>query len=97
MPPTIEPLHNNVFVIVDKPKTSQGNILIPDRAQQVEKKGSVAYVGPGKYLDNGAFIPTTLRAGDRVVVPPHIFRQVEVGEQTFLVLTEDEIAAKLND
>lgn len=45
---------------------TRGGILLPDNAQEKPSKGEVLAVGPGHY-ENGAFIATTLKPGDKVV------------------------------
>lgn len=43
---------------------------MPDtlKAETKRRTGLVLKVGPGRYLDGGLFLPTTLRAGERVLL-----------------------------
>lgn len=61
------PIADRILVRRIEPETkTKGGILLPDNAQEKPCQGEVLAVGPGHY-ENGVFVATTLKPGDRVV------------------------------
>lgn len=62
-------LHDRVLIRLDPLETASrsGRVLLAYLAQDQPTSGTVIAVGPGIIRDSdGAFIPTTLRPGDRI-------------------------------
>ena len=59
--------------VIVKPQESEettfGNIIVPDLGKEKNETAIVVAVGPGKYSVTGNFIPSTVKVGDRVVLP----------------------------
>lgn len=93
---TIRPLHDRVLLKrLDEEKTSPGGIVIPDSAKEKPTTAEVVAVGPGKSLDNGEVRPTTVKAGDKVLVGKYAGTELKLEGVDYVVLREDEILGVL--
>lgn len=89
----IELFGDMVLIKPDAPETkTEGGIIIPDSAQKVNRNGTVVNVGEGAYDQNtGAFKPTVVRSGDRVIFA-HDANYMESNEfEGLLLMSEKEI------
>lgn len=88
----IRPLHDRVVVrrIEDERKTA-GGILIPDSAAEKPMQGEIVSVGSGKMMDNGQLHAPHVKEGDRVLFGKYSGTEVKVGDETLLVMREDDI------
>lgn len=68
----IEAVFDSILIepgkLEDRKKGS--NIIIPDVGKEKNIGGTVVSAGPGKYTVTGQFIPTTIKVGDKVIIPP---------------------------
>ena len=88
----IRPLHDRVMVkrLEEERKTASG-IVIPDTAAEKPDQGEVIAVGSGKITDEGRVLPTTVKAGDRVLFGKYSGQTVIVEGQELLVMREEDI------
>jgi len=92
----IRPLGNRIFVKrIEKNEKTSGGIIIPDTAKEKPMEGIVIAVGPGNYDDNGNRIPLSVNEGDRVVFGKWSGEDLEINNEEFVVLTEDNIIGVL--
>lgn len=70
------PLRDYVLVEQEKQKQSAGGLVIPENSTE-HTYAVVVAVGPGKY-DDGVFIPTQLRPGDRLLFDAQMLGEVQV-------------------
>lgn len=93
----VEALSNIVIVEPEIEEVSKGGILIADvgDAQKV-RWGKVVKVGPGRFED-GTFIETTLKAGDRVMFGKYASagEPIKVGGKEFRLFREGDIFARV--
>ncbi len=95
------PLRDRIVVERDIAPDKLGNIFIPDNAKEPPKKGTVLAVGPGyRCPDNGVFIETSLKPGDRVMFGPYVGVEVAIegedGKKAIrLIMREEEVLATL--
>lgn len=87
----ILPLENRVLVEPSKPPKAKGSILLPQAAQEKQHEGKVIAVGPGKTSDAGVLQPTGVNVGDRVFYSTYSGTECSLGDQQYLILSEDEI------
>ena len=88
----IRPLHDRVIVKrLEEQKTSSGGIVIPDSATEKPVQGEVVAVGNGKLLDNGELRALDLKKGDIVLFGKYSGTEVNVSDEDYLVLREDDI------
>ncbi len=93
----IKPLHDNVVL---KPliedETTKSGIVLPDTLDKEKpEKGEVIQIGPGKLLENGQRAPMSLKAGDKVIFKKYSPDEVNVQNETYLVINESDILAIL--
>lgn len=93
----LKPIGNKVVILRDKAEeTTKGGIVIPDNAKEETMQGTVIAVGPGHWdAEAGKFVPVTLTEGDRVVFRKFAGTEVKVESETYLVLTEADVYAKI--
>lgn len=90
----IQPLHDKVVVKrLEETEEVRGGIIIPDTAKEKPQRGKVVSVGQGKRTEDGSRIPMTLREGNQVLFTKYGGNEVKIGDQEYLILSEDEILA----
>ena len=90
--PKLRPLYDRVLVKrVDSETTTKGGIIIPDNAKEKPLEGEVVAVGNGKVLEDGSVRAMTVKAGDRVLFAKYAETEVKVGNDTLLLLREDDL------
>jgi chaperonin GroES len=94
---TIKPLYDNVVLKpVKAEKTTKGGLLLPDTADKGKpEQGTVVAVGPGKLLGDGTLAKMSLKVGDKVVFKKYTPDEIDIDNETYLMLREDEILAVL--
>ena len=71
-----------------------GSIIVPDMGKEKNIIGDVLSVGPGKRsLLNGEFIPTTIKVGDRVILPQVGITKLEDGDGELIACDEGKVLA----
>jgi chaperonin GroES len=93
----IRPLHDRVLVKrIDPTDTkSPGGIIIPDTAKEKPQEGKVIAVGPGKRSDDGKVQPLNVKAGDRILFGKYSGTDVNIDEEEYLIMREDDILGVL--
>ena len=85
--------------VIVKPQESEettfGNIIVPDLGKEKNETATVIAVGPGKYSVTGNFIPTTVKVGDRVVLPTMGFTKFPFEGEEYYVGPENQILARI--
>jgi len=94
----IRPLHDRVIVRrVEEKKTTAGGIIIPDSSAEKPSRGKVVAAGKGKISAQGDLIPLDVKVGDTVMFGQYSGSEITVGEETLLVMSEDEIVAIIEE
>jgi len=79
---------------LDEGETTYGSIIVPDMGKEKHVTGDVISVGPGKRsLLNGEFIPTTIKVGDRVVLPQVGITKLEGADGELIACDEGKVLA----
>ncbi len=73
-------------------KTKSG-IVLPETAKEKPKRGTVISVGDGKLLDSGERAKFQVKKGDEVIFASYAGTEIKIGDDEFLVLSEDEVLA----
>ena len=93
---SIRPLHNRVVIErKEQTMTSAGGIVLPDSATEKPMEGTVIAVGAGKKLDSGELMPMDVKVGDQVLFGKYAGTEVTVSDNTYVVMTEDDIIGVL--
>ena len=92
----VTPLHDRVLVKrLEAKETAQAGSIIPDTAKEKPQDGEVVAVGAGK-IEKGKRIPLDVKVGDRILFGKYTGNDIEIDDQEYLVLREDEILAKVS-
>ena len=90
----ITPLGDRVVLKrVEAEETTKGGIILPDSAKEKPREGIVIALGSGRQLKNGERSPFTVKKKDRVLFSSYAGTEVKVGDEEFVILSEDEILA----
>ena len=94
----IRPLHDRVIVRrVEEKKTTASGLIIPDSSAEKPSKGEIVAAGKGKINTQGDLIPLDVKVGDTVMFGQYSGSEITVGEETLLVMSEDEIVAIIEE
>ena len=94
----IRPLHDRVIVRrVEEKKTTASGLIIPDSSTEKPSKGEIVAAGKGKVNAQGDLIPLDVKVGDTVMFGQYSGSEITVGEETLLVMSEDEIVAIIEE
>ena len=90
----IKPLADRVLVKpLDAAETKKGNIIIPDTAKEKPQEGEVVAVGKGRVDNKGARVAPEVKKGDKVLFRKYSGTEINIEEEQYLILQENEILA----
>jgi chaperonin GroES len=89
---SVRPLEDRVLIrpLQAEKKTASG-IFLPESAKEKPMQGKVVAVGPGKLLDNGERVKPPVKKGDTVVFGKYAGTEIEIKNDTHLILRESEL------
>ncbi len=88
----LRPLHDRVIIQQEaQEERTKGGIIIPDTVKEKPLMGKVIAVGKGRRLENGTLQPLAVKAGDKVLFARYGGTEVEVDEEKYLIMREDDI------
>lgn len=91
-----KPLYDRILVKrAESQSVSKGGLFLPESSKEKPSEGLVVAVGAGRVLESGALNPLLVREGDHVFFGRYAGHEVRVGEDTFLVMREDEVLGTL--
>ena len=94
----IRPLHDRVIVRrVEEKKTTASGLIIPDSSAEKPSRGEIVAAGKDKISPQGDLIPLDVKVGDTVMFGQYSGSEITVGEETLLVMSEDEIVAIIEE
>jgi len=93
------PLLDRVLVQRFKPetKTAAGIFLPASATSNPLPEATVIAVGPGAPNKQGHVVPTSVKAGDRVLLPGWGGNSIKVGEEEYFLFKDSEILAKIQE
>ena len=90
----IRPLGDRVVVkISEEEEKTAGGIILPDTARKKPQEGAVVAIGPGKLLDDGKRAPMSVNVGETVIFAKYSGTEITIGDQDYIILSEDDIYA----
>lgn len=90
----LQPLGERIVVEREESEsTTAGGIVLPDSAKEKPARGVVIAVGNGRLLDDGSRAASQLSKGDRVLFSSYAGEVVEVGDDEYLLMREDDVLA----
>ena len=81
----------------EKEETNYGSIIVPDLGNEVGLRGTIVSVGEGSYTVTGNFIPTTLKVGQKVILPSVGASKIEHNGQEYWSCSETQVLAIIED
>ena len=89
----IKPIGSRIVVELNKQNAGKiGNLYVPDSAQKPTNQATVVAVGPGNRVD-GKLVPTTLKVGDKVLLPQFGGQVIKYEREEYTVISEEDILA----
>lgn len=89
---SIRPLHDRVLVRrAEEETTTAGGIVIPDSAAEKPASGTIVAVGKGKITESGDVRALEVQPGDEVMFGKYAGTEVKVGNETLLMMREEDI------
>ena len=88
----IKPLNDNILLEKVPSEKKVGSIILTKE----EKAGNIATilaVGPGITLESGKFVPTTLKAGQKVIYREYSGTDYEEDGHKYILIKEEDILA----
>jgi chaperonin GroES len=93
----VEPLNDKIVVKrLEAESTTAGGIVLPDSAKEKPKQGRVISLGDGKLLESGKRAKFQVKEGDRVLFTSYAGSEVKIGNEEYLIMTEDDILAVID-
>src|SRR6266699_4188569 len=89
-------IHDRVLVRrLEEKETAKGGIIIPNTAKEKPQEGEVIAVGTGK-IEKGQRIPLDVKVGDRILFGRYTGNDINIDDQEYLILREEEILGKVS-
>ncbi len=88
----VKPLEDRILVrpLEAEDKTASG-IYLPESAKEKPMRGTVVAMGPGRLLDSGERVEPTVSTGDTVVYSKYAGTEVEIKNESHLIIRESEL------
>jgi len=96
---SLVPLLDRVLVQRFKPetKTATGIFLPSSATSNPLPEATVIAVGPGAPNKEGEVVATSVKAGDRVLLPGWGGNSIKLGEEEYFLFRDSEILAKIQE
>ncbi|PNZ70768.1 co-chaperone GroES [Staphylococcus croceilyticus] len=90
----LKPLGSRVIIErKEQEQTTKSGIVLTDSAKEKSNEGVVIAVGSGRVLDNGEKVAPEVKEGDTVVFQEYAGTEVKRGDETYLILNEEDLLA----
>ncbi len=95
----LKPLANNVIIKATKPEevTKSGIVLASLGDKEKPESGEIIACGPGKLLESGKLQEMSVKVGDKVLFRKYSADEIKLGDNEYLVLSENDIVAIIED
>ena len=91
---TFKATYDNVIVkVIGEEAVSTGGIVLAGSADKTHNRGEVKFVGEGRKAKDGNIIPLSIKVGDIVLFGLQSGIKINVDDQDFVVLKEDDVFA----
>jgi len=82
---------------IETSETTVGNIIIPDMGDDRSLIAEVIAVSDVYNYHKGEFIPTDLKVGMKVTIPPMGAQKIKIDNVDYLIMTQNNIPAIIED
>jgi chaperonin GroES len=91
----LHPLADRVAIRpLEETEQMRGGLYIPDTAKEKPQQGEIIAAGPGR-IEKGERVPMELKVGDRVLYGKYSGTEVTIEDDTFLIIKESDVLAKI--
>jgi chaperonin GroES len=95
---SLQAIFNSIIVKPqDEEETTYGSIVVPDLGKEKGLRGTIVSVGEGYYSATGTFVKTTLKEGQKVILPAMGATKIEHEGQEYWSCSENQVLAVIND
>ena len=88
---------NIILKQIETSETTVGNIIIPDMGDDRSLIAEVVAVSDVYNYHKGEFIPTDLKVGMKVTIPPMGAQKIKIDNVDYLIMTQNNIPAIIED
>ena len=81
----------------EEEEQTYGSIVVPDLGREKNLMGTIVSIGPGYHCATGEFVSTTLKIGQKVILPPMGPVKIEFEGEQYLGCAENTVVAIIND
>lgn len=93
----LEPMNGNIILKpIETQEETFGNIIIPDLGKERPEMAEVVATSNTYNWHKGESLPSTLSAGDRVLIPKLGGMKITIDGEDFFVCKETDILSKVN-
>lgn len=90
----LKPLGNRVIIQKsEQEQTTKSGIVLTDSAKEKFNEGTIIAVGAGRILKDGSRVAPEVNEGDKVVFQQYAGTEVKRGDETYLIVNEEDILA----
>ena len=82
---------------IETSETTVGNIIIPDMGDDRSLIAEVIAVSDVYNYHKGEFIPTDLKVGMKVIIPPMGAQKIKIDNVDYLIMAQNNIPAIIED
>jgi chaperonin GroES len=97
----LQPTWDNVVIKIQNQeaiqKTASGIILPKANGQEKQDQGEVVAIGPGRILNDGTFIKSSVSEGDKVIFNKFAGTEIQSGDDKYLIVKENDILAIIKE
>jgi chaperonin GroES len=88
---------NIILKQIETSETTVGNIIIPDMGDDRSLIAEVVAVSDVYNYHKGEFIPTDLKVGMKVTIPPMGAQKIKIDNIDYLIMAQNNIPAIIED
>ena len=81
----------------EEEETTYGSIVVPDLGKEKGLYGTIVSVGPGYYIATGQFVNTTLKEGQKVILPAIGASKIDHNGQEYWSCPESQVLAIITE
>jgi chaperonin GroES len=95
---SVHPIGGKILVLPEKQeeKTKSGIYLPENASKEKPQRGKVVALGTGKLTPEGKEVPFHVKVGNKVVFKKYSPDSIEIEDEEYLIMDEDDILAVLN-
>lgn len=92
---SLQPMNGHVILKpVEEGESTYGNIVLPDLGKEKPEMGEVVATSDTYNWHTGAYYPTHLKVGDKVLIPKLGAMKITVEGEDYYITKETEVLAK---